>query len=452
MTEKKEKTGLISRITQFIDEGIWKIHADPKKELPKYYLINVAKVLILSIQGFIKDNVQIRSSSLTYFSLLSIVPVLAMAFGIAKGFDLEKQLEKELIDNFSGQAEVIDQSIAFANNLLETTQGGLIAGIGFIVLIYTVIRLFSNIEQSFNTIWNVKKERTLVRKLTDYLAIVLLAPVFLVGASSLTIKITSTIEEFTSGVEILGIVDSIFLPLLRLLPYTIIWVLFLLMYLIMPNTKVKIKSALIAAIVAGSAYQLTQWGLINFQVGMSRYNAIYGSFAALPLFLIWLQLSWLIFLFGAELAFSHQNISNFEKDIAENDMSRHAKMEAVFVIVSYVVKKFINKEHAPDFESIAQNLKLPVKITHSLLEELVEAQILTRTEDEEGEITAYQPATDPNYISFSFVMEKINKEGKLSIWDDTEFDFEQVRSQMSLMEKEINLSSGSTLLKDIQLK
>ncbi len=451
MGSKKKNAFSVSGIKEFIDHGIWQIKADPKKELPKYYLLSSAKVLILSFQGFLKDDVQIRSSALTFFSLLSIVPVLAMAFGIAKGFELEKQLEEKLIENFKGQAEVIDQSIAFARNLLDSTEGGLVAGIGFLVLLYSVIKLFSNIEQSFNSIWNVKKERTIVRKLTDYMAIVILAPVFLVGASSLTIQIASTIEELTSGVEILGIIDKVFLPLLGLLPYTVIWILFLLMYMIMPNTKVKFKSALIAAIIAGTAYQLTQWGLINFQVGVSRYNAIYGSFAALPLFLFWLQLSWLIFLFGAEVAFSHQNVGNYEKDYAENDLSRHAKMEAIFVIVAYVVKRFVQKEHAPDFESIAQNLKLPVKITHSLLEELVDAEILTRTENEDGDLTAYQPATDPAYISFAYILEKLNKEGNISIWDEEDFQFENVRVQMSLIENEINLSSGSVLLKDVNL-
>ena len=179
------------------------------------------KVLILSFEGFVKDNVQIRSSSLTFFSLLSIVPVLAMAFGIAKGFDLEKQLEEELIDNFSGQAEVIDQSIEFANNLLENTEGGLIAGIGFAVLLYSVIRLFTNIEQSFNTIWEAKKERSIVRKLTDYMAIVILAPVFLIAASSVTVKIASIIEEVTSNVDLMGVLDYLVLPLLKILPFTI---------------------------------------------------------------------------------------------------------------------------------------------------------------------------------------------------------------------------------------
>lgn len=452
MNSNKRTSISISGIKNFIDSDIWEIKADPKKEFLKYYTLSIVKVLILSFEGFIKDNVQIRSSALTYFSLLSIVPLLAMAFGIAKGFDLEKQLHEKLMENFSGQAEVIDQSISFAQNLLENTQGGLIAGIGFVVLVYSVLRLFSNIEQSFNTIWNVKKERSIVRKLSDYLAIVLLAPVFLVAASSLTIQITTIITDLTNEIEFLGILESLFLPLLRILPYTVIWTLFLLMYMIMPNTRVKFKSALIAAVIAGSAYQLTQWGLINFQVGVSRYNAIYGSFAALPLFLFWLQLSWLIFLFGAELAFSHQNISNFERDVAENEMSRQARMEAVFVIATYVIKKFVGREHAPGFETIAQDLKLPVKITHSILEELVEAEILTRTEDTDGDLSAYQPATDPNYISFAFIMEKMNTKGKNSIWDEKDFDFEQIRSQVDIMNKEFSLSSASILLKDIKLK
>lgn len=439
----------VKKVRSFIEHDIWRLNPDPKKHGFQAFLVKSAKILIYAFQGVIKDDVQLRASALTFFSLLSIVPLLAMAFGIAKGFDLEKQFQDKLMENFHGQAEVIDKSLEFARQLLENTQGGLVAGIGFGVLAYSVIRLFSNIEVSFNSIWEVKQERTLVRKLTDYLAIVLLAPVFLIAASSLTYQIAQTVQDLTNSVEILGFFERFIVPLLGLLPYTIVWTLFTLMYMIMPNTHVKFKSAMIAAIIAGTAYQLTQWGLINFQVGVARYNAIYGSFAALPLFLFWLQLSWLIFLFGAEVAFSHQNVGKYEKEFQEKDLSRKARLEAIFVLISKIVRRFIENKPAYSFMSLAEQLRLPVKITHSLLEQAVTAGILTRTEDEEGDLNCYQPATEPGRITFAFVMDKLDSVGNTSLWEEGEFDDRKYREQMQKMHDEVSQSSGSLALKDL---
>jgi membrane protein len=449
MSDKALNKLSVKRVKYFIEHDIWRINPDPKKHRFQAFLVKTAKILIYAFQGVIKDDVQLRASALTFFSLLSIVPLLAMAFGIAKGFDLEKQFQEKLMENFHGQAEVIDKSLEFARQLLENTQGGLVAGIGFGVLAYSVIRLFSNIEISFNSIWEVKQERTLVRKLTDYLAIVLLAPVFLIAASSLTYQITQTIQELTSMVEILGFFERFILPLLGLLPYTIVWALFTLMYMIMPNTHVKFQSAFIAAIIAGTAYQLTQWGLINFQVGVARYNAIYGSFAALPLFLFWLQLSWLIFLFGAEVAFSHQNVGKYEKEYQEKDLSRKARLEAIFVLINRIVKRFIENKPAYSFSNLAEQLHLPVKIAHTLLEQLVTAGILTRTEDKDGDLNCYQPATEPAKITFSYVMDKLDSVGNTTIWEEGEFDDRKFREQMQIMHDEVSKSSGALALKDL---
>lgn len=447
MTENQEKIKGIKRYIRFFEHDIWHLQITNNK--PVKFLLDSLRVLVYSLQGFVRDDVQLRASALTFYSLLSIVPLLAMAFGIAKGFQLEKQFEERLMENFSGQAEVIDQSLVFAQQLLDNTQGGIVAGVGILVLIYSVIRLFSNIEQSFNSIWDIKKERSIVRKLTDYLALVLLAPVFLVGASSLTIQIAQTVQDFIPSVGFLSFLERIFLPLLKLLPYTVIWIFFTLMYMIMPNTNVKFKSAFIAAIVAGSTYQIVQWGLINFQVGVAKYNAIYGSFAALPLFLFWLQLSWLIFLFGGEMAFSHQNVKDYQKEVSEKELSLNARREALIVLMRHIVKRFIAGEKAHNFETIASTLNLPVKICHALLEELTSAGILNRTEDAEGDISAYIPATDPAKLTISYILDSVDKFGQNRIWSEEDFKFSEIGNVMDNLRKERGEASGAIAVKDL---
>ena len=298
---------MIRNILQFITTDIWRIRL---KDIPRArsFFLKLLRIIILAVRGFDEDRCQLRASALTFYSLLSIVPVVAIIFGIAKGFGFQEGLEKELLDKFSEHQAVLVQVMEFAKSLLETTKGGLIAGIGLAVLFWTVIKVLGSIENSFNNVWGVKKSRPWSRKFTDYMSVLLIAPILFILSSSLMVFITSQVTFITEKFALLGYFSSLIFFLLKLLPYCIVWILFTFIYIFMPNTKVRFTSGLVGGIVAGTIYQLVQWGYIAFQVGVAKYNAIYGSFAALPLFLVWLQLSWLVVLFGAEICFSHQNV------------------------------------------------------------------------------------------------------------------------------------------------
>ena len=371
---------------------------------------NFLKVILLSLKHFKDDNLQLRASALTYFSLLSIVPVLAMAFGIAKGFGLDKELEKQILENFSGQEEVIATSLDFARNLLNNSSGGLIAGIGLVFLFYTVMQLLGNIEKSFNDIWYINKNRPLVRKISEYMTIMLLGPILLILSNSLTITITQKIAQLTETVTLIGLFKGLIFPLLRLLPYTVIWILFTLVYMIMPNTTVRFKSAAIAGILAGSAFQLLQWALIYFAVGVTRYNAIYGSFAALPLFLVYLQLSWLIVLVGAEISYAIQNVGSHDISDELHNFSIDSKKRLALSVSILLTKNFKEGKPPLTFDEIDDRLEVPDRLLHEVLEALIETRILSETRNE-NDFIAYQPAQDTDRLNVFKILNSIESLG-----------------------------------------
>ncbi len=398
----------VKDLNHFLKTGIWKSDLSGKG-IVKRSTYQSLKVGILSYKHFQEDKLQLRASALTFFTLLSIVPVLAMAFGLAKGFGLDKELEIQLLEKFSGQEEVLSQSLEFARALLNTTRGGLIAGIGLVFLFYSVMKLLTNIEDAFNGIWYVKKQRTITRKITDYLSIMLIGPILIILANSLTIFITRQIASLTETVSLLALFKSIIFPLLRLLPYLVVWLLFTLLYMIMPNTNVRFKSAMVAGILAGSAFQIVQWGLLYFGVNVSRYNAIYGSFAALPLFLIWLQLSWLIVLIGAEISYAIQHASNYESP-DDDDFSVEAKKKLALSISLLIIKNFKNGNFPLTAAQINTHFEAPDRLLRELLTALTACRILSETKAAD-DTTAYQPAQDTDRLDVCSILQSYENIG-----------------------------------------
>ncbi len=282
---------MLSKVINFLKTDIWRIRL---KNYPrrKSFFLRQLRIIVLAVRGFAEDKCKFRASALTFYSLLSVVPVIAMMFGIAKGFGLEKRVETELLQKMQGQEEVAKKVIDFANSLLENASGGFIAGVGVAFLFWAIIKVLSNIENSFNDIWGVKKPRTLGRKFSDYLSMMLVCPFLLIMASSATLAISSQIRDIIQQFSVFSAIGPLIMFLLKLLPYCTIWIMFTFVFIFMPNTKVKLRSGFLAGVVAGTIFQITQWVYINFQIGAAKYSAIYGSFAALPLFLLWLQISW----------------------------------------------------------------------------------------------------------------------------------------------------------------
>lgn len=380
--------------------------------------IKVLRIFVLAFRGLNEDKMQHRASALTLYSLLSVVPVLALGFGIAKGFGYDKDLKEKLIMNFSDYQEVVDKLITFADSMLQKTQGGLVAGIGLVVLFYTVMKVFSNIESSFNDIWQVKKARTYVRKFSDYLSMMLVSPILIVTASATNVFIFNTLSTIHEQGHILGLVSPLLLSVLKIVPYLLIITLFVLMYMIMPNIRVKFKPALVAGVIAGSAFQLTQWGYIYFQVGVSSYNAIYGSFAALPLFIIWLQFSWLIVLFGAKISFASQNIEMYEFELETTHMSDYSQRILALLLTHRVIKNFEAGLKPLTASELSKELMIPIRMNQVILQNLVQCGILAEVVSDRLNTRAFQPAQDINRLTMKYVIEKTDRLGENYVIDE----------------------------------
>ncbi len=407
------------------------------------------RIFLISLNQFASDRCSLRASALTFFSLLSIVPVLAMSFGIAKGFGLDKLLREKLLENVQGQQEILTRIITFAETMLENTKGGLVAGVGVALLLWSVIQVLGNIESSFNDIWGIKKQRSLGRKFTDYLSLMLIAPLLYVSATSATVFAAGQIVAFTQKISFLGAVAPLILLGLKIVPFLLFGGLLTYLYIAMPNGKVHFKSALLGGIIAGILYQIVQWIYIRFQIGVSHAGAIYGSFAALPLFLIWLQTSWRIVLYGAELAFSHQNEQTFEYEQDCLKANYETRKLLSLRITQLCVSRFVAERPPLSAEEISTELETPVRLVRDLLFRLTEARILTLVQEESERDRRYQPAHDVSRMTVQSVIEQMEKAGTSEIPVAQTAEVTALRRSLSAFELSLRQLPENKLLKDL---
>lgn len=445
----------LKQLEEFFRDKVWGIRLETKSGRQRLWL-RLLRILALAFRGFKEDKISLRASALTVYSLLAVVPVVAMAFGIAKGFGLQKyleqlktQLETRFLVNVESQQEIIDRIFEFADSFLASARGGIIAGFGLLILLWSVLKVFSNIESSFNAIWHIRKSRSWFRKFSDYFSLMLIGPIIAILSSSATVYISTQIEQITAEVELLGTLSPVITFLVKLIPYVLIWFLFTFLYMFMPNTKVQFRSAIIGGIVAGTLFVVTQWAYIHFQVGVSRYNAIYGSFAALPLFIIWLQISWLIVLLGAEISFSEQNLKQYEFVSDVENISLYAKKILALIITHLLVKNFMHAEKPFTAEQISQTLKIPIRLVRIILYELVESRILSEIISPNTKERAYQPGQDINNLSVAYVIKSIEHLGKDKILSLREKEQDQIKSIVDSQWDKMEKTDGSTLLKSI---
>ncbi|MDA3954203.1 MAG: YihY/virulence factor BrkB family protein [Bacteroidales bacterium] len=439
---------MIQKVINFLKKDVWRISLKNKPK-HKMLLIKYLRILLLAFRGYEEDKVSLRSSALTFYSLLSIVPVAAMVFGISKIFGIDKNLMTYLNEQFAGQQEVLDRIIEFSNSLLENTKGGIIAGVGAIVLIWSVMKVFANIESSFNAIWQIRKGRNWFRKFSDYISMLLIAPILLVSSSTATAIITTQIENLTTNIAFFSMIGPVIFFFVKLIPYVLIWLLLTMIFIVMPNTKVDFKSAFIAGIISGTVFVFIQWVYIHFQVGVSKYNTIYGSFAALPLFLIWLQMSWLIVLFGAEVSFAVQNVEKYEFEPDTHNLSSYSWKVLTLMIAHLLIKNFANSEKAMTAEEISKKLEIPIRSVRDIIYNLVDSNILSEINTQHEKEKAYQPAQDINNLSTNYVLNAIDHNGTDKILAIASSEKDQIIKILNDFDIAIQNSNGAILLKDI---
>jgi membrane protein len=438
---------VISKV-KLLNDAIWHTTlSDISKG--KSFLFRQLRIIVLAARGFLNDKVQLRAASLTLYSLLSIIPVAAIAFAIAKGFGLDQNLKDLLAKEFQTQPEVLNWVLNEASVALQETRGGYIAGIGVIILIWSVMSLLDQIESSFNHIWQISSGRPWYRKFTDYITIMLIAPVFLILSSSITVLVSTSLSDLIAKSSILDSLKPLVSFLIKFAPYILTWIALTILFMIMPNTKVKFKPALVSGIVAGTILQILQWLYIDLQFGISKLSSIYGSFAAIPLFIIWLQSSWIILLLGAELSFANQNVSRYEFESESLNVSQHQKRALSLMIMNMIVRNFSAGDKPVSAEMISSSLKIPVRLVRDLLEDLNKSGLVSVIHENEHKEWLYQPAMDINRLSVSFILKRLDNKGSEHMVFSKSKEYDKVNSMLEKYDRIIAESESNILVKDL---
>ncbi len=343
------------------------------------------------------------ATNLTYSTLLAFVPIMAVVFAIARGFGYSMYIEDWFRNSLSSQPDAANTIIGFVNSYLVHTKKGIFLGIGLLFMLGTVLMLISNIELAFNDIWQVKRQRSLFRTITDYVSLLFFVPIVIVISSGLSIMVTTLNHELGS-VRLIGPVMSFFI---ELSPYVLWSLAFIGLYIFMPNTKVKLSSALLPGILAGVSMQVFQLIYINSQIWISNYNAIYGSFAIIPFFLLWLQASWIICLGGAELSYCRQNSDDFFANSFQS-ISFQEKVDMSWEIMQYIKEKFMAGEKPYTELEIKKKVGKPMRIVKELLYDMQRINYIVEiTYDEKGDTSHFLPAKDVSSVSKDDLMKEL---------------------------------------------
>ncbi|MEG2365606.1 MAG: YhjD/YihY/BrkB family envelope integrity protein [Alistipes sp.] len=397
---------MIGRILTFFTETIFRRNINEYRNPVVRWLVQQYKLLFYSARGLIEHNTMVHSAALTFYTLMSIVPIAAVIFAIVKGFGLADGMLANLYAAFPQNQEIIEYIVSFAERALARTHDGVMASVALIMLFWAVISVFSSIENAFNNIWEVKITRSVARQYTDYIAIVVVVPLLWISAHAMGIY----------AQQLLGInasAGSVFL--VKSASMVVAWVLFTFLYMAIPNTKVRIGSAFTAGVVAGTCFVLFQWGYVYLQQWMSSYNAIYGSFAALPLFLVWMQTSWQILLFGGELSFAYQNIEKFGEERESLLISYDQRRKVMLAVMLVIVRHFRDAGGTITADDIRHQLNLPTRIVNDVLYQLVTAKLLIAVHtDDTDKAVAFTPARAINTLTIYGVIEAAEGHGQTS--------------------------------------
>jgi membrane protein len=350
------------------------------------------------VTNFTTHQGPLRAAALTYTTVLSLVPFLAIAFSVLKGLGAQNTLEP-ILQQFAGDSEeTISRLIAYVNNTNVKSMGA----IGLVMLIVTVISLMGSIEEAFNAVWGVRETRTLHRRFSDYLSVVIVGPILLLAATSMTSSLQSQwLLQWLIQNTYLG--DAILL-MFRFLPYLTVWVAMVFLYIFIPNTRIRFASAVTGGVIAGTAWELAQWGYFHFQVGVANYNAIYGTLAALPIFLVWIYTSWLIVLFGLEIVFAHQHRGHDHLGAGTTRLTATTREELSVALLVLINLHFQLGGTPPVAQQLADELNMPLMQLEAIFDELQQIGYLAATA---GNEPGWLPARDPSEVSVSALIEAL---------------------------------------------
>ncbi len=342
----------------------------------KNYLSTVVLFLKSIAYNFKQDRCKLHAAALSFITILTLIPFLALIFAISKGLGIQNYFQDIVIHKIAlGKQDIFLKILQY----IENTNLKNLGTIGIVVLLLAMIRLLGSIEEVFNAVWNVESARRITRKISDYLTIVVLCPIFVFVTFTFTASLSSNalIQNLLQN----DLLNNVYLQFIKFLPFISIWVALSIFYMFMPNIKVNLSSGVISGIVAGTVWQIFQWAYIQFQIGITKYNAIYGTFASVPIFIVWIYFSWIVILYGAELGFVFQNRKNL-KDISKKDNGSLLEFNELYDFLRFIVRKFQDGKFPLDYESILSECNQGKDKITRLLTYLEQHKILKRKDSE----------------------------------------------------------------------
>jgi membrane protein len=432
---------VVMRWWTYLSDSVWK---DNRRK----FSVNLVKTLNLSVRSFLNADLQLRAASLTYQTLLAIVPALALIFAIGRGFGFQNIIQSQLFNSFPAQQEALSQAFEFVDSYLAQSSEGLFVGIGIVFLLWTLISLITSVENAFNAIWEIKRGRTMLRKLTDYTAIFLILPILMICSSGIMMFMTTTLKTILP--------QGFSLPVIKWLldfgSVVLIWLFFAGSYMLIPNTKVHFKNAFLAGVVAGTGYCIVQWLFLSGQLYVTKYNAIYGSFAFVPLLLLWLQMVWVITLAGGVLCFSAQSIFEFNFNSEVANISNNYKRQLTLAVMTVAVQRFLKGERILTPHEIALKYDLPITLVNEAVRKLLDCGLLlnvvvTTPDDECGVI----PAVSADDVTIGMVMEKLDSYGASNFLPTFAKRFGKLSESVTNFSTEVVNVSGDTKLSSLTI-
>ncbi len=389
----------IQQTIDYLVSGVWR---DPRRN----WRTNIIRTLNLSVNSFMNRDIQSQACAMTYRTMLAIVPVLALLIAIGRGFNIQAVLMNELYSIFPAQKPAIELASGFVDSYLAQMSGGIFLGIGIVFLLWTLISLLSNVEDTFNLIWGQKSGRSIWRKITDYTALMLILPILMLCSSGITLLLSSTLKSFFD----FEFMTPVIAWLLEGLKCLATFLFFTAAYMLIPNVKVKFRSAFISGCIAGVAFLILQWLFVTGTLYVTRYNAIYGSFAFIPLLLLWMQLAWMICLAGAVICYSSQNFFAFNLASEVGSISTRYRDMVTIAITAVITRRFIDNEEPLTEHDIMHIYDVPARLVTNITERLCLAGVCSRVlveDDERTDDVAYQLALDPSTLTIKVLQDKL---------------------------------------------
>lgn len=396
---ESKPNGVLSKIQTFFKQDLWDLEPASLTKARAAGL-KFLRVCMLVIKGFKEDNCPIHASALTFITVMALVPFLVILFAIAKGVGLERGSEM-LLEKTAEMPEAIQQAAHTIITTVESASAGAMGGIGLVLFLWIAIKMLSSIEETFNLVWGVKIPRTLIDKIRNYIVIIVAAPLLIIVLTSSQ----PTIMKFASTLEWMGPLLKI---ALQMIPLIMMALAFSVVYILLPNTKVKFSAAFTGALVAALLSIIFQYAMVKFGVGVSKYNKIYGALAAIPIFLFWIQISWMILLMGAEVAFSVQNAGTYARERLAVTPSTRARLCLAIALMKKTTDRFESPE--PPFDTIAYGIanRIPVRLINDVINTLAQAGLVAESAEHPG---CYTLLRDPLNISARDITDAILDDG-----------------------------------------